>query len=143
MSRIQALLRLASGLQTDQLAYAELLELLEGQFLAALGHRGEELERVAGQISEKCAGLEASRRERVSLVEALVPTVRDASSRVVAALRLLPAPHAETAVDAWARLETTVRECKRLNERNCALLMDQYELMQSVLAPEGKTYDPR
>lgn len=143
MSRVQALLRLASALPTDQLAFAELLVLLEEQFQAALRHQGEELKAVAERITEKCAELEASRSERVSLVEALVPAALDGSERVVAALRLLPAPHAEAAERAWAQLEKTVRECKRLNERNCALLMDQYELMQSVLAPEGKTYDPR
>jgi len=84
------------------------------------------------------ATLDASRRDRTSQVHALLGP----GSGMSGVFELLDGPRREALESGWQTLEALVRESKRLNARNCQLLMDQHALMQRVLHGEVSTYVP-
>lgn len=137
----EALGRLIKGVHADLGDYRTLRELLEAQFEAALKHRSAVITDVADRISALTAQLEKRRLERVALAKVLAG--KQGNVTIAAVSARLPA-NARPAFDEWWNaLEKLVQECKRLNQRNCDLLMNQHEILQRVLRTDaGGTYAP-
>jgi flagella synthesis protein FlgN len=96
---------------------------------------------VADRISALTAQLDKRRAERLALAKVLAG--KHSNVTISAVSSRLPA-NARPAFDEWWQtLEQLVQECKRLNQRNCDLLMNQHEILQRVLqADAGGTYAP-
>lgn len=141
MTAREALGRLIKGVHADLGDYRMLRELLDVQFEAALKHRTAMISDIAERITELTSQLEKRRVERVALAKVLVGKQTNVTISAVAAR--LPA-NTRTAFDEWWKtLEKLVQECKRLNQRNCTLLMNQHEILQRVLqVGGGDTYAP-
>lgn len=139
MTRQQAQALLADGVQADVRDSAEVLDLLERQFEAALRHRSGELTRLAELLSPLLDAMEARRRERVALVRALLGAAGTMGQYIGA----LPAPAGAALGAAWSSLERTVQACKDATARNGNLLAEQYMVMQRVLHGEDGIYAPR
>lgn len=141
MTAREALGRLIKGVHADLGDYGTLRELLDAQFEAALKHRSAVITDIADRISALTAQLEKRRVERVALAKVLAG--KQANVTISAVSARLPA-NARPAFDEWWRtLEQRVQECKRLNQRNCDLLMNQHEILQRVLQIDaGGTYAP-
>ncbi len=139
MTRQQAQTLLADGVQADVRDSAEVLDLLERQFEAALRHRSSELTRLAELLSPLLDAMEARRRERVALVRALL----GAAGTMAQYIGALPAPAGAALGAAWSSLERTVQACKDATARNGNLLAEQYTVMQRVLHGEDGIYAPR
>ncbi len=137
----EALGRLIKGVHADLGDYRTLRELLDVQFEAALKHRSAVITDIADRISALTAQLDKRRAERLALAKVLVG--KQSSVTISAVSARLPA-NARPAFDEWWQtLEKLVQECKRLNQRNCDLLMNQHEILQRVLqADGGGTYAP-
>jgi flagella synthesis protein FlgN len=130
--------QLLQGIADDQKAYGALLELLEQQLRAAIGHKLDELGRIAEAIGALAAELEARRARRVELVGAL----QGAGSGMDAVFALLR-PEAKARAEAdWQALEGMVVEAKQRSRRNADLLADQFTIMQRVLHGEDQIYEP-
>ena len=130
--------RVLQGISDDSVGYGALLALLEEQFQATLRHQSAQLTALAEQVIAAVEQLDARRRQRVSLVTALVGPQGDMTQLFA----LLQEEARATAVRDWAALEQMVLECKRLNVRNSDLLTEQYTIMQRVLNGEEDTYAP-
>lgn len=141
MTLREALGRLIKGVHADLGDYRTLRELLDVQFEAALKHRSAVISDIADRISALTAQLDKRRAERVALAKMLVG--KQSSVTISAVSARLPA-NARPAFDEWWQtLEQLVQECKRLNQRNCDLLMNQHEILQRVLQTDGGgTYAP-
>lgn len=141
MTLREALGRLIKGVHADLGDYRTLRELLDVQFEAALKHRSAVISDIADRISALTAQLDKRRAERVALAKMLVG--KQSSVTISAVSARLPA-NARPAFDEWWQtLEKLVHECKRLNQRNCDLLMNQHEILQRVLQTDsGGTYAP-
>lgn len=142
LTRQQALLRLAKGMQADVADYGVLRDLLEAQFALALRHDTDGLAEIAGRISTLCETLGGRHRERRQLVDLFSgPRVSPPRKDVVAALiAQLPATYRAMAELMWTSLGLLVKECKALNSRNCQLMMAQHDIMQRVLGGESDVY---
>jgi len=138
MKQAVSVTRVMQGVGADIQRYRELVRLLEAQFRAALRHDALELAELANGVTELVASLDASRRDRTSCVQAML----GAEAGMPAVFELLEGPRREALEAGWHTLEGLVRESKRLNARNCQLLMDQHALMQRVLHGEVSTYAP-
>ncbi len=138
ITRQQALARVLRGVADDVAAYCALLLLLEQQFEAALRHHGARLGELAEQITQAVEPIEARRRQRVSLVAALLGP--EGKMRDIAAL--LKGSARVQLEQNWLGLEQMVAECKRRNVRNSELLTMQYSIMQRVLHGEEQIYAP-
>ncbi|MGH8854021.1 MAG: flagellar export chaperone FlgN [Telluria sp.] len=141
MSRItrqQANLLLADGVQADVRDSAEVLALLERQFEAALRHRSAELTTLAELLAPLLDAMEARRQQRVALVRALLGEAGTMTQFIAS----LAEPGQGALAAAWADLETTVQACKAATTRNGALLAEQFTVMQRVLHGEDHTYAP-
>jgi len=137
----EALGRLIKGVHADLGDYRTLRELLDAQFEAALKHRSAVIGDVADRISALTAQLEKRRIERVALAKVLAGKPNHVTIAAVSAR--LPASARPAFDEWWQTLEKLVQECKRLNQRNCDLLMNQHEILQRVLQAEGGgTYAP-
>lgn len=137
----EALGRLIKGVHADLGDYRALRELLDVQFDAALKHRSAVIGDIAERISALTAQLEKRRAERVALAKVLVGKQSNVTISAVSAR--LPATARPAFDEWWQTLEKLVQECKRLNQRNCDLLMNQHEILQRVLqADGGGTYAP-
>jgi flagella synthesis protein FlgN len=135
MTAREALSRLIKGVHADLGDYRTLRELLDVQFEAALKHQAAMISDIAERITELTAQLEKRRVERVALAKVLVG--KQASVTISSVAARLPA-NTRAAFDEWWRtLEKLVQECKRLNQRNCNLLMNQQEILQRVLQVGG------
>lgn len=141
MTAREALGRLIKGVHADLGDYRTLRELLDVQFEAALKHRAAMISDIAERITELTAQLEKRRLERVALAKVLIGKQPNVTISAVAAR--LPASTRTTFDEWWQSLEKLVQECKRLNQRNCDLLMNQHEILRRVLqAAGGDTYAP-
>ena len=141
MTAREALGRLIKGVHADLGDYRTLRELLDAQFEAALKHRSAMITDVADRISALTAQLEKRRVERVALAKALSGKQNNVTISAVSAR--LPANSRSAFDERWQTLEKLVQECKRLNQRNCDLLMNQHEILQRVLRTDaGGTYAP-
>ena len=138
MSHGPALTRLMQGVGADIQRYRELVRLLESQFKAALQHDAVELSELANGVTELVVTLDASRRERNTLVRGMLGD----GVPMTGVFKLLEGARREALESGWHALEDLVRESKRLNARNCQLMMDQHSLMQRVMHGEATTYDP-
>jgi flagella synthesis protein FlgN len=130
--------RLLQGVADDLLAYPQLGELLEQQFLAAVKHQSATLAGLAEAIAALVDILQQRREQRVALVQRLLgpgATMRQAFALLKNAAR-------EKMDNDWKRLELMVVECKRLGKRNSDLLVEQYSIMQRVLHGEEQIYAP-
>lgn len=144
MTAREALGRLIKGVRADLGDYRKLRELLDAQFEAALRHHTAVIGDVAERITELTALLEKRRVERVALAKALVgKQVNGANVTISAVAARLPASTRASFHEWWQTLEKRVQECKRLNQRNCNLMMTQHEILQRVLQGDGgNTYAP-
>jgi flagella synthesis protein FlgN len=141
MTLREALGRLIKGVHADLGDYRTLRELLDVQFDAALKHRSAVISDIADRISALTAQLDKRRAERVALAKMLVG--KQSSVTISAVSARLPANARHAFDEWWQTLETLVQECKRLNQRNCDLLMNQHEILQRVLQTDGGgTYAP-
>jgi len=138
MARQDAMRLLLQGVAADLLAYRDLLDLLEQQFMGAVRHQSEPLERLAVTILALVEAMEARRRQRVSLVQQLVGP----AGTMAQAFALLKSSARERMETDWSTLEKLVLECKRLGKRNSDLLVEQYTIMQRVLHGEELLYEP-
>jgi len=139
LTRQQANALLTNGVQLDLREAGAVHALLEQQFDAAVRHRSAELSTLAEQLEPLLEGMDARRKQRVSLVRALLGpqgTMNDYFAT------LQPAPR--TALEsAWGELERIVRDCKNATLRNGSLLAEQYSVMERVLHGEEQIYAPR
>jgi flagella synthesis protein FlgN len=138
ITRQEAVRRVLQGIADDGAGYAALQTLLEEQFQATLRHQSAQLTALADQVIAAVEPLDARRRQRVSLVTALLGPQGD-MPQLFALLQ--EGARAKAEAD-WAALERMVLECKRLNARNSDLLTEQYSIMQRVLHGEEDTYAP-
>jgi len=138
ITRQEAVRRVLQGMTDDRVGYAALQTLLEEQFQAALQHQSTRLTALADQVIAAVEPLDARRRQRVSLVTALLGPQGDMPQLFA----LLQEDARATAGRDWVALEQMVLECKRLNARNSDLLTEQYSIMQRVLHGEEDTYAP-
>lgn len=139
MTRDQANAKLAGGVRADLDAALAIHALLERQFEAALRHRTAELAGLAAALEGQLEGMDARRKERVSLVRALHgqhATMADALAAMAPAIRI-------GAQADWQQLEQQVLACKQASARNGHLLAEQFSVMQRVLHGEEETYAPR
>jgi len=136
--RQEAVRRVLQGMTDDSVGYADLANLagraIPGH-LAAPEHPADSTGRPGHRAVEP---LDARRRQRVSLVTALLGAQGDMSQLFA----LLQEDARATAERDWIALEQMVLECKRLNARNSDLLTEQYSIMQRVLHGEEDTYAP-
>jgi len=139
LTRQQANALLANGVQLDLREAGAVHALLEQQFEAAVRHRSSELSLLAEQLEPLLEGMEARRKQRLSLVRALVGPQGGMADYFAT---LQPAPRA-TLENAWGELERIVRDCKQATLRNGSLLAEQYSVMQRVLHGEEQIYAPR
>ncbi|ATD60988.1 flagellar protein FlgN [Janthinobacterium svalbardensis] len=138
ITRQEAVRRVLQGMTDDSVGYAALKTLLEEQFQAILQHQSTRLTALADQVIAAVEPLDARRRQRVSLVTALLGPQGDMPQLFA----LLQEDARATAERDWVALEQMVLECKRLNARNSDLLTEQYSIMQRVLHGEEDTYAP-
>ena len=138
ITRQEAMRRVLQGMTDDSVDYAALKTLLEEQFQATLHHQSARLTALAEQVVAAVEPLDARRRQRVSLVTALLGPQGDMPQLFA----LLQEDARATAERDWVALEQMVLECKRLNTRNSDLLTEQYSIMQRVLHGEEDTYAP-
>lgn len=138
ITRQEAVRRVLLGMTEDRAGYAALQTLLEEQFQATLQHQSARLTALADQVIAAVEPLDARRRQRVSLVTALLGPQGDMAQLFA----LLQEDARSKAQAEWAALEQMVLECKRLNARNSDLLTEQYSIMQRVLHGEEDTYAP-
>ncbi len=138
ITRQEAVRRVLQGMTDDSVGYAALQTLLEEQFQATLQHQSTRLTALADQVIAAVEPLDARRRQRVSLVTALLGPQGD-MPQLFASLQEDARSKAEAD---WVALEQMVLECKRLNARNSDLLTEQYSIMQRVLHGEEDTYAP-
>ena len=138
ITRQEAVRRVLQGMTDDSVGYAALQTLLEEQFQATLQHQSTRLTALADQVIAAVEPLDARRRQRVSLVTALLGPQGDMPQLFA----LLQEDARAAAERDWLALEQMVLECKRLNARNSDLLTEQYSIMQRVLHGEEDTYAP-
>lgn len=138
ITRQEAVRRVLQGMADDGVGYAALKTLLEEQFQAALRHQSVQLTSLAEPVIAAVEQLDARRRQRVSLVTALLGPQGDMPQLFA----LLQDDARARAQQDWAALEQMVLECKRLNARNSEFLTEQYSIMQRVLHGEEDTYAP-
>ena len=138
ITRQEAVRRVLQGMTDDSVGYAALQTLLEEQFQATLQHQSTRLTALADQVIAAVEPLDARRRQRVSLVTALLGPQGDMPQLFA----LLQEDARSKAEADWVALEQMVLECKRLNARNSDLLTEQYSIMRRVLHGEEDTYAP-
>lgn len=138
ITRQEALQRVLQGMTDDAAGYTELHTLLDEQFQLILRHKSVLLAALSDQIVLAVERLEHRRRQRVSLVTALLGAKGDMQGLFA----LLPAERAAQAQADWTALEAMVLECKRISLRNSEFLTEQYGTMQRVLHGEDHTYAP-
>ncbi|WEF34053.1 flagellar export chaperone FlgN [Pseudoduganella chitinolytica] len=138
LSRQDAMKQLLQGLVDDKAGYAELLQLLDEQFDAAIRHQRERLGSIASAIAALVDTLEARRARRVELA-----TLLAGPAPSMAAIFALLRPESRVRVqDDWAELEQMVSAAKAGGKRNGDLLAEQYTIMQRVLHGEDQLYEP-
>ncbi|MEO9382655.1 flagellar export chaperone FlgN [Chromobacterium phragmitis] len=130
--------RLFATIGGDLSDYPKLVDLLERQFRAALGHDAAGLEACAAEISGLCDRLEGSRRERQGLVDALLPAGSERS--VDAVIGALPAPLRERGDAHVRQLRGLIDACRERNLRNGELLQERRQLLLRVLEGESDVY---
>jgi flagella synthesis protein FlgN len=140
MTRGDALKNLIVSLRRDYTKYETFNTLLEKQFSAALQHDAIELSRIGADMLELAEVLAKSLKERRTLARLVASTGRPTGIDALAAtLKGVPR---ELLEGEWRRLVVRVAECKRLNVRNAAVLMGQFEVMQRALATKDDIYVP-
>ena len=138
IQRPEAMKQLLQGIADDAQDYTRLLDLLDQQFRAAIGHKLAALAEVAAQLGELASALEARRARRVALATVLLGP--EPSMDAVFAL-LRPDARARVLAD-WAALEQQVVAAKTLSRRNGDLLADQFTIMQRVMHGDDQIYEP-
>lgn len=128
----------AADLQSDVLAYQDLIVQLKLQFEASLSQQTARLNEVLSRISELLAAIELRRQRRVKIVQALSP----ADPRCGALIATFPAALQNACRDKWQQLEVLLQEARQLNQRNGEFILSQQEIMQRVLFGEQDIYDP-
>jgi flagella synthesis protein FlgN len=133
-----ALERLLRDVQSDLADYAELHELLDGQFAVALRHDAPAMESLAARIVAVVDQLDARRQFRVGLLTRLSG---GAAPSVAALVAQWPGARRAAVQALWDRLEQAVQDCKARNLRNARLMTEQNALLARVLhGPEEPLY---
>ncbi len=134
-------LTLLDGLRQERDGFARMRDLLENHFQAAVRHDSERVRVAAERITVLTERLDTLCSERQQRVLRLTGgATRDAHEAL--ALRLT-AKAADLLREQMRELQTLVGECKRLNVRNCELVVGQQEIMARVLSNDGQgTYAP-
>lgn len=139
LTRQQAASALFDGVRSDLEGIAAIGALLERQFEAAVRHRSLELTRLAEELAPLLDAMDGRRRQRVSLVRALLGATATMDDYIAT---LAPPARADFGA-AWRELEALVRACQDATIRNGKLLAEQYSVMQRVLHGEEQVYAPR
>jgi flagella synthesis protein FlgN len=139
MTRQQAGARLADDVGADLAACAEVGQLLERQFDAAVRHQSAQLAELAQQLTPLLDAMEARRQQRVALVRALLGP----DGSMAAFIASLGEPARARVASQWRELETLVLKCQGATTRNSTLMAEQFSVMQRVLHGEEETYAPR
>jgi flagellar biosynthesis protein FlgN len=142
MTRNQSMQRLLVGVRDDMADYRRLRDLLHAQFAAALRHRADETRDVVAHILELTRVLDGRRQERVQLAALILTGESAAGLSLQAVSARLPAAMRQTFNLCCAKLEQLVRECKRLNRRNCHFMTAQRDNMRRAQNPEACIYAP-
>lgn len=133
-------LRYMEMVRADIRDYRVLRERLDEQFDKALGHRVEQMREVGDSIEALVDVLNERRAQRLMLATEI--TGQASAGGHAAVLQQLNG-QAATLLAGWTEeLHVLVRECKRLNLRNCSLITEQHDLMRRVLQQEEQTYAP-
>lgn len=133
-------LRYMEMVRADIRDYRLLRERLDQQFKAALGHQVEQMRQVGESISTLVDVLNERRIQRLALAAELTGKV---PAPAHAAVQQQLGGQAASLLAGWTgELDGLVRECKRLNLRNCSLITEQHSLMCRVLQQEEPTYAP-
>lgn len=139
MDRQSCFKQLMSDIKADLVDYQALQTLLEEQFQAALTHHAAALTQVAADIQTLAETLNQRRITREKLARQLCGG-KPSMSQV---FLLLKGATRTTCEAWWAELETRVRHCKSLNERNGYIMRTQQDIMQRILhGKEPDTYAP-
>lgn len=126
--------------RVDQADFRTMKDLLEQQFDAALHHDTARVAHVCEAISTLTDQITQRGHERLVLAKRISGAESTAAYEMV--IEVLP-PGARGTVQHWYDdIRVLLTECKRLNSRNCELLMSQFEIMQRVLNDEVHTYAP-
>jgi flagella synthesis protein FlgN len=126
--------------RADIREYHDLRDLLEQQFQAALRHQVEALREVGERIVERVDGLQQRRAQRLALAVSVTGVAPLAAH---GALQSQLAGRPAALLQDWTQqLQALVSECQGMNERNCALITGQNEIMCRVLNHEEPTYAP-
>lgn len=122
---------LLDGLRQERDGFARMRALLQAHFDAALKHDSERVRVSAERITALTERLDSLCSQRQRLVQRLSGgATRDAHESL--ALRL-PAKAADLLREQMRELQALVGECKRLNVRNCELVVGQQDIMARVL----------
>lgn len=134
-------LTLLDGLRHERDGFTRMRELLQSHFEAALRHDSERVRLAAERITVLTERLDALCSQRQQLVQRLTGgATRDAHESL--ALRL-PTKAADLLREQMRELQALVQECKRLNVRNCELIVGQQDIMARVLNDGAQgTYAP-
>ncbi len=133
-------LRYMEMVRADVRDYRVLRERLDVQFDAALGHRVVQMREAGESIEALVDVLNERRAQRLTLAAEI--TGKAPPGGHAAVVQQLSG-QAATLLAGWTEeLEVLVRECKRLNLRNCNLITEQHDLMRRVLQQEEQTYAP-
>ena len=137
---------IAQGIQQDTQSYAQLQDLLQQQFHAALRHDAQTMTTLGSSIEALAQTLELRREARVAHAQAILPqSPRVSMAQIFATLQ----PPLRTQLQKlWDALESRVLHCQQMNVRNCQLIMEQAEVMRHVLShgiaqPDSDIYAPR
>jgi flagellar biosynthesis protein FlgN len=142
MTPSQSMQRLLVGVRDDMADYRRLRELLDAQFDAALRHRADETGDVVARILELTQVLDGRRRERVQLARLILGGGSEAELSLHALSARMPAATRHAFDLCCAKLEQLVRECKRLNRRNCHMMTAQHDSMRRAQNAEACIYAP-
>lgn len=132
---------LLDGLRQECDGFARMRALLQAHFDAALKHDSENVRIAAERITVLTERLDSLCTQRQRLVQRLSGgATRDAHESL--ALRL-STKAGDLLREQMRELQALVSECKRLNVRNCELVVGQQDIMARVLNDGGQaTYAP-
>jgi len=128
---------LARGIQADRKRCAALLPLLEQQQRLLAATDADGLAETGRKIEGLLAELRESARSRVRCLGELgLPADQQGMRKLI---QKLPAPLSGQMQDSWQALETSLAQCKALNERNGELLASQRAILSELTgrAPTG------
>jgi len=130
MSLKQRIAGLIQGIQDDRKHCASLLPLLQRQQQLLAATDAEGLAQVGQEIEQLLNGLRQSARQRVRALEELgLPADQQGMLKLI---QQLPSSLSTQMLESWKALETSLAQCKALNERNGELLASQRTILAEL-----------